>query len=226
MKHHGKRYHASRQKIDRSRKYPLPEAVKLVKETATAKFSETVLLSVKLGVDPKQSDQNIRGSISLPKGIGKEKKVIAFCDGADIKACQDAGAVKAGGQELVQEIEGGWMDFDVALATPPMMRFVGKLGRVLGPQGKMPTPKAGTVTEDIATAVSEFRAGRVEYRNDTTGNLHVIVGKASFDEADLVANVSTFLEHLSGLRPSALKGQFVEKVFLSSTMGPSVPVAV
>ena len=226
MKRHGKRYRAGCDKVDRSQRYVLAEAVALVKETATAKFAESVELSVKLGIDPKQSDQNVRGSISLPKGIGQEKKVIAFCDGPEMQACLDAGAVKAGGQDLVEEVQGGWMDFDVALATPPTMRFVGKLGRLLGPQGKMPSPKAGTVTEDIADAVAEFRSGRVEYRNDDSGNLHLIVGRADFPDEDLVANVSAFLDHLNALRPGGLKGAFIETAFLGCTMGPSVPVAV
>jgi len=225
VSHHGKRYKSASAKVDRAKRYSVPEAVALVKETASAKFPESIELSMKLGINPKQSDQNIRGSISLPKGVGQERKVIAFCDGPDAQACLEAGAVKAGAQDLVDEVQNGWMDFDVALATPPMMRFVGKLGRLLGPQGKMPSPKAGTVTEDIVAAVGEFRAGRVEYRNDNTGNLHLVVGKADFADEDLIENITTFLEHVNSARPSTVKGVFVQRVYLSCTMGPSVPVA-
>jgi len=226
MSRHGKRYTDLCSKVDRSQRYGVAEAVALVRSFQRAKFVESVEISIKLGIDPKQADQNIRGSISLPKGIGREKKVVAFCEGPDVQKCLEAGALKAGGEDLVKEIGDGWMDFDVALSTAPMMRFVGKLGRVLGPQGKMPSPKSGTVTDDIATAVREFRAGRLEYRTDSTGNLHMVVGKADFSESDLLANVKAFLDHLNSIRPAAVKGIFVQKIFLSTTMGPSVPVAV
>ena len=226
MKRRGKRYKEAVGKVDRSKRHAIPEAVAAVKAASAAKFPESVELAVKLGIDPKQSDQNVRGSVSLPKGIGQEKRVIAFCDGPEVQACLDAGAIKAGAQDLVDEVQGGWMDFDIAVATQPMMRFVGKLGRVLGPQGMMPSPKAGTVTSDIVSAVTEFRAGRVEYRNDNTGNLHVVVGKVDFPDDDLVANIEAVLDQINSVRPSAVKGVFIQKIYLCSSMGPSVPVAV
>lgn len=226
MKHRGKKYAAAAAEIDRSRRYPVGEAVGIVKGLQVAQFNESVEISVKLGINPKQADQNVRGSISLPKGIGSEKRVIAFCDGPDVQAALDAGAIKAGAQDLVEEIQAGWMDFDIAVCTPPMMRFVGRLGRVLGPQGKMPSPKSGTVTDDIVSAVREFKAGRIEYRNDNTGNLHLIVGKQDFPAEDLVANIEAFLGQIRGVRPAAVKGAFIQKAYLATTMGPSVPLAV
>ena len=225
-KRRGKRYEETRALVDRTRRYAVVEAVALIKEMRPAGFAESVELSLKLGIDPRQADQNVRGSISLPKGIGQSKKVIAFCDGDDVQAALDAGALKAGGEDLVDEIQKGWMDFDVALSTPPMMRFVGKLGRTLGPQGKMPSPKSGTVTGDVAAAVKEFAAGRLEYRNDNTGNLHLIVGKADFPAEDIVENIGAFMSHINSIRPAAIKGTFIQRAFLSSSMGPSVPVAV
>ena len=226
MSRRGKRHSELQGKVDRERRYPLPEAVSLIRSLQSAKFVESVELALNLGIDPRQSDQAIRGSIALPKGIGRERRVIAFCEGDTVAACLEAGAVKAGGEELTQEVLDGWMDFDVALAQPRMMRFVGKLGRLLGPQGKMPSPKSGTVAEDIVAAVGEFRAGRVEYRNDNTGNLHLVVGKADFSDEDLTANIAAFIEHVQGLRPATVKGTFIRKAFLSTSMGPSVPLAV
>ena len=226
MKHRGKKYAAALESIDRSRRYTIEEAVAVAKDMKTAQFNESVEISVKLGINPKQADQNIRGSLSLPKGIGSEKSVIAFCDGADVEAALEAGAVKAGGQDLADEVQDGWMDFDVAVCTPPAMRFVGKLGRVLGPQGKMPSPKSGTVTDDIAAAVREFKAGRIEFRNDNTGNLHLIVGKQDFPAEDLQENIEAFLAQIRSMRPSSVKGAFIQKACLSTTMGPSIPLAV
>ena len=226
MKHRGKKYAAALAGLDRSRRYSVEEAVGIVKGMKVAQFNESVEVSVKLGINPKQADQNVRGSISLPKGIGSEKRVVAFCDGADVQAALDAGAVKVGAQDLADEIQGGWMDFDVAVCTPPMMRFVGKLGRILGPQGKMPSPKSGTVTDDIVSAVREFKAGRIEYRNDNTGNLHLIVGKQDFPAGDLRENIEAFLGQIRGARPASVKGAFIQKAYLTTTMGPSVPLAV
>ena len=179
-----------------------------------------------LGVDPRQADQNIRGSISLPHGIGKARKVIAFCDGDDVAAAAQAGAVEAGGDELVKKIQDGWTDFDVAIATPQMMRTVSRLGRILGPQGKMPSPKAGTVVKDIPTAVAEYSAGKIEYRNDDGGNLHLAVGKVSFDDEKLIENIETFVNHIRRLRPASAKGTFIKKVCLSGSMTPAVQLDV
>jgi large subunit ribosomal protein L1 len=179
-----------------------------------------------LGIDPRQADQALRGSISLPNGIGKSRRVVAFCDGDDVDAAKEAGAVEAGGDDLVEKIQGGWMDFDVAISTPPMMRTVSKLGRVLGPQGLMPSPKAGTVVQDIPTAVKEFAAGKVEYRNDDGGNLHAPVGKASFSAEQLLQNAQAFIDHVKRIRPSTTKGTYIRKVALASTMSPSVLISL
>jgi large subunit ribosomal protein L1 len=177
-----------------------------------------------LGIDPKQADQAIRGALSLPHGIGATKKVVAFCDGEDIARAKAAGAIEAGTDELIAKIQGGWMDFDVAVATPAMMRSVSKLGRVLGPQGKMPSPKAGTVVDDIAKAVKEYAAGKVEFRNDDGGNVHAIIGKASFDEAKLTENLDAFLGHIRRMRPSTAKGVYIKKICISTTMSPAVQI--
>jgi large subunit ribosomal protein L1 len=183
---------------------------------------QTVELVMHLGIDPKQADQMLRGAISLPKGIGKSRTVIAFCDANTAKAAKEAGAVEAGAEELVAKVEGGWFEFDVAIAHPSMMGKVGKLGRVLGPQGKMPTPKAGTVTPDVVNAVKEFAAGRIEFRNDDGGNVHLPVGRTSFTEADLKANIEAILEHFSKIKPSTAKGTYMKRVCLHGTYTPSV----
>lgn len=185
---------------------------------------QTVELCVHLGIDPKQADQMIRGAISLPKGIGKARTVIAFCEGAAAEAARAAGAKEAGSDELIAKVEGGWFDFDVAIAHPALMGKVSKLGRVLGPQGKMPTPKAGTVTPDVAAAVKEFSAGRLEFRNDDGGNVHIPVGKSSFSAADLVENVDAALKHLTRIKPSAAKGHYIKRAVLSATHSPSVTI--
>lgn len=181
---------------------------------------------MKLGIDPKQSDQLIRGSVSLPKGIGRSLKVIVFAAGEKAVLAKNAGADEVGAEELVKKVEGGWADFDVAIATSDMMRFVGKLGRVLGPQGKMPSPKSGTVTDDIGTAVKEFKAGKIEYRTDAGGNVHSIVGKVSFSEKDLEDNINAFVKQIVNSRPASAKGIFIEKVSVSSTMSPGIMIEV
>lgn len=219
-----KRYIECCKKIDRRKKYELKEAIHLIKSFPPAKFDESVEVAIKLGIDPKQSDQLIRGSISLPKGIGKKLKVIAFASGEKAEAAKRAGADVVGGEDLVKRIEEGWTDFDVVIATPDMMRLVGRLGKILGPQGKMPSPKSGTVTEDVETAVKEFKAGKIEYRTDGGGNVHAIVGKLSFPEADIEENVSTFIKHIKNARPASAKGTFVEKVSISSTMSPGLEI--
>jgi large subunit ribosomal protein L1 len=226
MGHKSKRYQESEKLIDGSRKYDLKEAVQLLKGLKGAKFDEAVEIAMKLGVDPKHSDQLVRGSISLPKGIGKERRVIVFATGEKAETANKAGADEVGAEDLAKKIEGGWTDFDVAIAATDMMRIVGKLGRVLGPQGKMPSPKSGTVTDNIETAVREFKAGKIEYRTDAGGNIHASVGRVSFPDDDLVTNIRSFISHITNSRPPVVKGTFVQKVFISSTMGPGIRLAV
>lgn len=205
---------------------PVAEAVEIIKGFPGRKFDQTVELVMHLGVDPRQADQNLRGSIALKHGIGATRKVIAFCEGDDVEAAKAAGAVEAGLDELVEKIQKGWMDFDVAVATPKSMRGVSKLGRLLGPKGKMPSPKAGTVVADIATAVKEYSAGKVEYRNDDGGNIHMPVGKVSFDSDKLTDNIEEFVAHVKKLRPASTKGTYIKKVCLSATMSPAVRIEV
>lgn len=205
---------------------PLAEAIKKLKGYDTTKFDQSVEVVMHLGVDPKQADQQLRGAISLPNGIGKSKKVIAFCEDADVEAVKAAGAIEAGSDELVKKITDGWMDFDVAIASPKVMGKAGKLGRILGPQGKMPSPKNGTVTMDVAAAVKDFAAGKVEYRNDSGGNLHVVAGKLSFDEKKLEENIGAFISHIKKIRPSTVKGAYIKGISISATMSPGVAVVV
>ncbi len=226
MKSRSKRYVDSNKTVGKSKEYELKEAVSVLKTFGKAKFDETVDIVMKLGVDPKHSDQIVRGSFSLPKGIGREVRVVVFASGDKIELAQKAGAVEAGGDDLLKKIEGGWLDFDVAISTPDMMGKVGKLGRVLGPQGKMPSPKSGTVTNDVETAVKEFKEGKIEYRTDAGGNVHVPVGKTSFPEEDLVANISSFIKHIVSNKPPAAKGIFVQKISISSSMSPGGRVAL
>lgn len=216
----------------------IDEAVTKVKQMASVKADrgykngkkrkskdQTIDIVLHLGIDPKQADQMLRGAITLPKGIGKSRRVIAFCDAATAEQAKAAGAVEAGGDELVARVEGGWFDFDVAVAHPSMMGKVGKLGRVLGPQGKMPTPKSGTVTPEIAKAVKEFAGGRLEYRNDDGGNIHLTVGRTSFSNEDLKANIESVVEHFNRVKPSTAKGHYMKRVSLSATRTPSVTLA-
>jgi len=226
MARHSKRYREIRKGLEVGREYGIREAIELIKGQAAARFDESLEVSVKLGINPKQSDQAVRGTVSLPKGTGRDVRVIAFAEGDAAQAAKDAGAVDAGGAELVERVQGGWTDFDIAVATPAMMRQVGRLGRILGPQGKMPSPKAGTVTDDVASAVSEFKGGRIEYRNDDTGNLHAPMGKMSFPVEDLQENIEAFMNHIASVRPAAAKGRFIVRAFLSRTMGPAVRIAV
>jgi large subunit ribosomal protein L1 len=204
----------------------LDAAVEKIKSFKTVKFDQTVECVLWLGIDPKQADQIIRGSISLPHGVGKQKKVIAFCDESLVEAAKKAGAVEAGTDELVKKITEGWSDFDVAVASTKVMGKVGKLGRILGPQGKMPSPKNGTVTDDVITAVAEFTAGKIEFKNDTGGNVHAVVGKMSFEKKKLVDNIQAFLSHINRMKPSSAKGTYVKKMCLSATMSPGVLVNV
>ncbi len=226
MKFRSKRYVESNKTVEKSKEYELKEAVSVLKTFNKAKFDETVDIVMKLGVDPKHSDQIVRGSFSLPKGIGKEVRVAVFASGDKIELAQKAGAVEAGGDDLLKKVESGWLDFDVAISTPDMMGKVGKLGRVLGPQGKMPSPKSGTVTNDVETAVKEFKEGKIEYRTDAGGNVHVPVGKTSFPEEDLVENIRSFIKHIVSNKPPAAKGTFVQKISISSSMSPGVRVAL
>jgi large subunit ribosomal protein L1 len=204
----------------------LTEAVEKAKSFSSVKFDQSIECVLHLGIDPKQADQLVRGSISLPHGIGKQKKVIAFCEDSDVEAAKSAGAVEAGCDELVKKITDGWMDFDVAIASPKVMGKVGKLGRILGPQGKMPSPKNGTVTGNVVTAVSEFAAGKVEFRNDAGGNIHVVVGKQSFETEKLVDNIDVFVSHIKKKRPAATKGTYIKKMSISATMSPGITVAI
>lgn len=226
MANRSKRYLESRKVVDPEKKYGLNEAVKILKSFKSAKFNESVEVAMKLGIDPKQSDQLIRGSISLPKGIGRSLKVIVFATGEKAAQAKKAGADEVGAEDLVKKVEGGWADFDVAISASDMMRLVGKLGRVLGPQGKMPSPKSGTVTDDIEMAVKEFKAGKIEYRTDAGGNVHALVGKLSFADADLEDNINTFVRHIINSRPASAKGEFIEKVSVSSTMSPGIMLQV
>ncbi|HPS54410.1 MAG TPA: 50S ribosomal protein L1 [Sedimentisphaerales bacterium] len=219
-----KRYKAQIQQVTKE-PVSLAEAVKKIK-SFKAGFDQTVECVLHLGIDTKQADQLLRGSISLPNGIGKQKKVIAFCDDSEVAAVIAAGAVEAGCDDLVKKVDGGWLDFDVAIASPRVMGKVGKLGRVLGPQGKMPSPKNGTITADVVNAVKEFAAGKVEYRNDAGGNVHVVVGKQSFEEKQLIENIEAFVSHINKIKPTASKGIYFKKMCISATMSPSVTVII
>ncbi len=205
MKFRSKRYTESKKKLLKSKEYELKEAVSVLKTFNKTKFDETVEVVMKLGVDPKRSDQMVRGSFSLPKGIGKELRVVVFASGEKAELAKKAGAMEVGDDDLIKKIEGGWLDFDVAISTPDMMRKVSKLGRVLGPQGKMPSPKSGTVTDDISNVVKEFKEGKIEYRTDAGGNVHTAVGKMSFPDEDLVENIKSFIKHIIGNRPPSAK---------------------
>lgn len=225
VKVRGKRYKESA-KLVPANPVSVEQAIPVLKQFKKTKFDETVNLVVHLGIDPKQADQMIRGSVSLPKGIGKTNRVIAFVQGGNIEAAKAAGAVEAGADELIAKVNGGWTDFDVAIATPDLMPKVSRLGKVLGPQGKMPSPKAGTVTTDVATAVREYTAGKLEFRNDAGGNVHVPIGKLSFAEADLAANAKAMIDTLRRLRPATAKGAYVKKITLHSSMSPGVQIDV
>lgn len=227
MRRLSKRHDANLKKVEAKKKYPIPDAIKLLKQVATGtKFDQTVNIVLNLGIDPKNADQMVRGAVSLPKGIGKKKRVIAFVDGDEAEEAKQAGAVEVGVDELIKKISDGWTDFDVAIAHPRTMGKVGKLGRVLGPQGKMPTPKSGTVTADVGTAVKEFAAGKIEFRNDAGANIHAIVGKVSFVESDLEENINAFIGQIRRMKPASSKGQYLKKVCISGTMSPGIELEV
>ena len=225
MAKRGKKYQDAAKLIEADKLYSADEAMELVKKTATAKFDETIELHVRLGVDPKYADQQVRGAIVLPHGTGKSARVLVFAKGEKVKEAEDAGADYVGSDEIVAKIQGGWFDFDVAVATPDMMGTVGRLGKVLGPRGLMPNPKLGTVTMDLAKAISEIKAGKVEYRTDKAGNVHVPIGKASFEPSKLADNMKALMETLIRVRPAAAKGQYVKTITVVSTMGPGIPIA-
>jgi len=222
MKQHGKKYRAAAEKIEAGRKYDLDGGVAKVKEISFAKFDETVELTVWLGVDPRKADQLVRATIVLPHGLGKSKTVLVIAQGEKLREAEEAGADIVGGEELVTRIKGGWTDFDAVISTPDMMRLVGQLGKVLGPRGLMPNPKTGTVTFDVATAIKETKAGKVEYRVDKTGVIHVGVGKVSFDSDKLRENAKALLDAVVKAKPATAKGKYVKKVNLASTMSPGV----
>jgi large subunit ribosomal protein L1 len=207
-------------------RYEPTEGVALLKSLKGPKFDESVEVAVRIGIDPKKTDQLVRGSVSLPKGTGKTVRIAVFAEGDKAKEAEAAGADFVGSQDLAEKIEKGFTDFDMTIASPDMMKYVGKLGRVLGPQGKMPSPKAGTVTPNVADAVREFKAGKIEFRTDSGANVHAAIGKKSFATEDLVANLAAFVEHLKTLRPAQAKGAFVRKVTVSTSMGPGVSVAL
>jgi large subunit ribosomal protein L1 len=224
MAQHGKRYRDATRRFDREGLHSAVEAVDLVRSLPSAGFDETVELVVRLGVDPRKADQIVRGTVGLPAGTGKDVRVAVFAAGEAAQAARDAGASIVGADDLAEQIQGGMLDFDVAIATPDMMPLVGRLGRVLGPRGLMPNPKTGTVTPDVAKAVAEFKGGKVEYRTDRYGNVHVPVGKASFTSEALLENFHAVFDELNRAKPAAAKGRYVKRVTLASTMGPGIKV--
>ena len=224
MSSKGKSYRARLEKVDRDRKYTLEEGLRLVRETARVKFDETVELAVRLGVDPRQADQNIRGTVLLPHGMGKTVKVLAFAKGEKEKEAQEAGADFIGSDDLVKKISEGWLEFDKAVATPDMMGAVARIGKILGPRGLMPNPKAGTVTQEIGKAVRELKAGKLEFRVDKAGIVHIPIGKVSFPEEQLVENARAILASLVRAKPASAKGNYIRGVALSATMGPGIKV--
>ncbi len=224
MKKHGKKFAAANAQIAVDRMYSIEEAIPLVQKVKFAKFDETVDMSLRLGVDPKHADQMVRGTVVLPHGLGKSKRVLAIAGGEKQKEATEAGADVVGGEEIVEKIQGGFMDFDAVVATPDMMRAVGKLGKVLGPRGLMPNPKTGTVTNDITKAVGDIKGGRIEYRADRTGILHMIIGKRSFEERALLDNYMAVVDEVLKAKPSSAKGRYIISLVLSSTMGPGVRI--
>lgn len=226
MKRRGKNYQEAVKLVDNSKSYDIQEAISLLKEVSKAKFDETVEVAFRLGVDPKKADENIRGAVVLPHGTGKTQRVLVFAKGDKAKEAEDAGADYIGDADIIAKINDGWFDFDVVVATPDMMAEVGKLGRVLGPKGLMPNPKTGTVTFEVEKAVSEIKAGKVEYRVDKSSNLHVPIGKVSFENDKLAENFQTIVETIVKVKPQSSKGTYVRNVSVTSTMGPGIKVDV
>jgi large subunit ribosomal protein L1 len=221
---HGKTYRAAREQVDRTKEYSPHDAVKLVKELKRAKFDESVEVHIRTGLNVRHADEQLRGTIALPHGLGKDVKVAVFAKGDKAREAEEAGADVVGAEDLAERVQGGFTDFDVAIATPDMMPVVGRLGRILGPQGKMPNPKVGTVTMDVGKAVEESKAGKVEYRTDRTAIVHMTVGKTSFPDNDLLENYQAVIEELIRAKPSAAKGKYIRSVVMASTMGPGVKV--
>jgi len=224
MSHHGKRYSELRAKVDREREYEPAEAVALVRELASSKFDESVEVHFRMGLNVRHADEQLRGTIALPNGLGKDVKIAVFAQGPKVAEAEAAGADVVGGEDLAKRIEEGFDDFDLAIATPDMMSIVGRLGRILGPSGKMPNPKVGTVTMDVAKAVEESKAGKVEYRTDRTAIVHMVIGKASFDDRKLLENYAAVLDELIRAKPSVAKGRYLRSITIASTMGPGVKV--
>jgi large subunit ribosomal protein L1 len=221
---HGKRYSESLTKVDREREYEPAEAVALVRSLASAKFDESIEIHVRTGLNVRHADEQLRGTIALPNGLGKDVKIAVFAQGAKVAEAEAAGADVVGGEDLAKRVEDGFDDFDVAIATPDMMSVVGRLGRVLGPSGKMPNPKVGTVTMDVAKAVEESKSGKVEYRTDRTAIVHMVIGKASFDDRQLLENYAVVIEELVRAKPTVAKGRYLRSIAMTSTMGPGVKI--
>ena len=219
-----KKYQEASKLVEENKLYDLAEAIELVRKTSVTKFDATVEVAIKLGVDPKYADQQVRGAVVLPHGTGKSKTVLVFAKGDKVKEAEAAGADFVGSEELVAKIQAGWSDFDVAVATPDMMGLVGRLGKVLGPKGLMPNPKTGTVTNDVTKAINDIKKGRIEYRLDTFGNVHSIIGKVSFTEKALLENLVAFVNNIIKVRPSSIKGDYIKNITISSTMGPGIKI--
>ncbi len=226
MSKHSKRFRSLAEKQAEKEPVSLAEAVERVKQFDNTKFDQTVEVAMRLGIDPKQADQLVRGSVVLPHGIGKTLRVVVFAKGDKVAEAKEAGADEVGAEDLARKIKDGWTDFDVCIASPDMMGVVGPLGRVLGPRGLMPSPRAGTVTPELAKTINEYKAGKVEFRNDKDGNVHGVVGKLSFDAPKLAENIEAFINYVTGLKPSTLKGSYIKGVAVSATMSPGVPIAL
>ena len=224
MTQHGKQYRKAADLVDRAKLYTPQEAVKLAKQTTTVKFDPTVEVAMRLGVDPRKADQMVRGTVNLPHGTGKTARVIVFASGPKAEEALNAGADEVGSDDLVARVQGGWLDFDAAIATPDQMAKIGRIARILGPRGLMPNPKTGTVTMDVTKAVQDIKGGKITFRVDKHANLHLIIGKASFDEAKLIENYAAVLDEVMRSKPSAAKGKYLKKIFMTTTMGPGIPV--
>src|SRR5665648_493848 len=224
MTQRSKAYRAAAEQIDRTRLYAPLEAIRLAKKTSTTTYDATIEVAFRVGVDPRKADQMVRGTVNLPHGTGKTARVLVFATGERAEQAREAGADEVGGDELIEKVAGGYTDFDAAVATPDLMGKVGRLGKILGPRGLMPNPKTGTVTMDVAKAVTEIKGGKIEFRADKHANLHFIIGKASFDETQLVENYGAALDEILRLKPSASKGRYIERAVMSTTMGPAIPL--
>ena len=224
MPRHGKNYQEAAKLVEENKLYDPEEAIEIVRKFTAGKFDQTVEVAIRLGVDPKHADQQVRGAVVLPFGTGKTKRVLVFAKGEKAKEAENAGADFVGAEDMVEKIQGGWTDFDVAVATPDMMGMVGRLGKILGPKGLMPNPKVGTVTLDLTRAINEIKAGKIEYRTDKAGNIHAPVGKVSFDAEKLSKNFSTLIDTLIKVKPAAAKGQYMRSITLSTTMGPGIKI--